>query len=109
MEVNWNETRYLHGRRDLGIFVFHGVNPEDVRNRTLPNEVIPTGQTIVKRLTPAHTIAWTPKRLATGADESAISAGILPNGTNSISLSLFQNGRTWRQTLSVRIVEEKGQ
>ena len=107
VEIDWNETRYLHGTRDMGLLVFPGVNPEDVRNRTLPKEDIPAGHTLIKRVSPAQTIAWTPKRLATSADESAITAGILPNGHNSVSLSLSQNGRTWRQTLTVRIVENK--
>ena len=109
IEIDWNETRYLHGSRDLGLLVFPGVNPEDVRNTTLPNEEIPAGHTLVKRVSPAQTIAWTPKRLATSADEPAITAGILPNGNNSVSLSLSQNGKTWRQSLTVRIVENKGQ
>ena len=109
MEIDWNETRYLHGRKDLGILVFPGVKPEDVKNKTIPNEVVAAGQTLVKRISPAHTIAWTPKRLTTNADESSITAGILPNGNNSVSLSLSQNGRTWRQTMTVRIVETKGQ
>lgn len=109
LEINWNETRYLHGRKDLGILVFPGVKPESVKNQTIPNEIVAAGQTMVKRISPVHTIAWTPKRLTTVADESSITAGILPNGNNSVSLSLFQNGRTWRQTLTVRIVENKGQ
>ena len=109
IEINWNETRYLHGNRDMGILVFPGVSAEDVKNTTLPNEEIPAGHTLVKRVSPARTIAWTPKRMAASADEPAITAGILPNGNNSVSLSLSQGYKTWRQTLTVRIVENKGQ
>ena len=109
LEINWNETRYLHGKKDLGILVFPGVKPEDVKNQTIPNAVVAAGQTLVKRISPVHTIAWTPKRMTTNADESSITAGILPNGPNTVSLSLSQQNRTWRQTLTVRIVENKGQ
>lgn len=109
LEINWNQTRYLHGRKDLGILIFPGVKPEDVKNKTIPNEVVAAGQILVKRISPVQTIAWTPERMITSAEESSITAGILPNGSNSVSLSLFQNGQTWRQILTVRIVENNGQ
>lgn len=107
LEINWNESQFVYGKKELGIFVFTGITPEDIKNKTIANEVIAPGDTMVKQIVPAHTVAWTPLRLAGNADESSFSPGVLPKGTNRISLRFLQNSRTWRQILSVKIIESK--
>ncbi|MGD9189642.1 MAG: hypothetical protein PVI89_15590 [Desulfobacteraceae bacterium] len=104
LEINWNRSRYLHKGREKGIFVFKGIEPETIKTRTIPNERIPAGSELTKRIAPARTIAWKSRRDYIKPGESSFVPGILPSGDNSISLVLSHNGKQWRQTTTVKIV-----
>ena len=107
LAIDWNRTRYMHNQENSGLFVFQGIRPEALKRRTLPNEIIPAGGRMAKILSPARTIAW--NKLSTNApiDQPAFEPGILPRGTNGISLFLIQRGRQWRQPAAVTIVAER--
>ena len=107
MEIDWNQSRYLHKGREKGIFVFKGIEPQAIKERTIPNEHIPAGSELTKRIAPAQTIAWKSRRDYLKPGESAFYPGILPNGGNSVSLVLSQNDKEWRQTLTIKIITKE--
>ena len=107
MEIDWNQSRYLHKGRENGIFVFKGIEPQAIKERTIPNEHIPAGSELTKRIAPAQTIAWKSRREYLKPGESAFYPGILPNGGNSVSLVLSQNDKEWRQTLTIKIITKE--
>lgn len=106
MEIDWNETHYIHQGKDKGLFVFKNIDPEQFRKRTIPKETVPAGGTLIKLISPVRTITWTKLRKTTQTDTAAFSAGILPNGSNGVSLLLSQQGHRWRQALTVKIFEQ---
>lgn len=106
IEIDWNETRYIHQGRESGVFVFGAIDPEQLRTRTIPKETVAPGVTITREISPARTITWTKPRKNIPPGESCFSAGIMPNGDNGVSLLLSQQGQRWRKTLTVRIVEQ---
>jgi hypothetical protein len=106
LKIDWNKTRYFYNKKNSGLLVFQGINPEDFKNRTIPHELIPAGKTMVKRLSPARTVAWITRHQRAKGDEPVFKPGILPKGISTVSLSLTQGGHTWRQNLSIQIVED---
>ena len=106
LEIDWNRTYYTHDRKNSGLLVFKGIQPEDVKNRTLPNEIIPAGGRLTKIVSPARTIAWS--KLSSNAPKSqpAFEPGILPQGNNGVALFLIQQARQWTQPLAVEIIAE---
>ncbi|MGB6011020.1 MAG: hypothetical protein WBI57_07105 [Desulfobacterales bacterium] len=104
-EIDWNKTRYLYNGRDGGIFVFMGIRPEDIKNSTIPPDIIPAGQAFSKRISPYRLLARAPlARNDKNAGE--ISSGPIPNGENGIVLFVRQNGNAIQEKLTVKITEQ---
>ena len=104
LHIDWNKTRYLYNGRDEGVFVFKGIRPEDIKNSTIPPDIIPAGQSFSKRISPYRLLARAP---LTRQDKNAgeISSGPIPNGENGIVLFVRQNGNSIQETLTVKITE----
>jgi hypothetical protein len=104
LEIDWNKTRYSHNGRNGGGFVFKGIDPEKVKNFTIPPDVVSAGATFSKEIMPYKLLARAPIRDQTvGAEESSISPGILPAGKNGIYLVVRQNGKEVRTKIEVNI------
>jgi hypothetical protein len=105
LEIDWNKTRYLYNGRNGGIFVFMGIRPEDIKNSTIPPDIIPAGQSLSKKISPYRLLARAP---LTRNDKNAgeISSGPIPNGENGIVLYVRQNGNTIQEKLTVKITEK---
>lgn len=106
IQIDWNETHYIHQGKDKGLFVFRDIDPEQFRKRTIPKETVPAKGSLIKLISPARTITWTKLGKTTPTGSSAFSAGMLPSGANGLSLLLAQQGHRWRQTLTVKIFEQ---
>jgi len=108
LKINWNKTRYIHDGRRYGVFVFKGIKPEDIKNLTIPPDIIPAGDTFSKVISPYKLLARAPIRDSSkGKAESSIMPGIMPNGKNGILLVVRQNGKEVVEQMSVSIVESK--
>ena len=108
LEIDWNRTRYTHNQKNSGLLVFKGIQPEALKSRTLPSEIIPPGGQMTKILSPARTIAWGKLSSKTQFNQPTFEPGILPQGNNGVSLFLIQKDRQWTQPLTVEIVAERG-
>ena len=108
LKINWNKTRYVYNGRRYGIFVFKGIKPEDIKDLTIPPDIIPAGDTFSKVISPYKLLARAPIRDSSKSlDESGIIPGIIPNGKNGIFLVVRQNGKEVVEQMSVSIVESK--
>ena len=108
LKINWNKTRYVYNGRRYGIFVFKGIKPEDIKDLTIPPDIIPAGDTFSKEISPYKLLAHAPIRnTSRSLDESGIIPGIIPNGKNGILLVVGQNGKEVVEQMSVSIVESK--
>ena len=106
LEIDWNKTRYLFNGRSMGVFVFEGINPDDVKNMTVAPEVIPAGATFSKQIAPFRLVAWTPLRdQSVPIGQNRINPGLIPAGENGIFLVVRQNGETLHETITVLIEE----
>jgi len=106
LKINWNKTRYIQNNRRLGGFVFKSIKPEDIKNLTIPPDIIPAGDTFSKIISPYKLLARAPIRDSSkGKAESNIMPGIMPNGKNGILLVVKQNGKEVVEQMSVSIVE----
>ncbi|MFC1515924.1 hypothetical protein ACFL7E_04100 [Thermodesulfobacteriota bacterium] len=110
LEIDWNKTRYLFNGRTMGVFVFEGINPEDVKNMTISPEVIPGGTTFSKEIAPFKLVAWAPLRdQSVPIGKNRINPGLIPAGENGIYLVARQNGETLHESITVRIEESMAQ
>ena len=48
LRIDWNKTRYLLNGRSHGGFVFDGIDPENIRKLTIPDDIVPAGETFSK-------------------------------------------------------------
>lgn len=108
LEIDWNKTRYIHKGLNYGGFVFKGIDPADVRNSTIPPDIIPARGNLSKVISPYRLLARAPLR-DQSISESTISAGILPDGENGIVLVVRQNGKEIVDKMMVTIEEKKVQ
>jgi len=108
LEIDWNKTRYLYNGRDLGVFVFKGIQPENIKSLTIPPDVIPAGQSFTKDITPLKLLAREPIT-GQGAKAGKITPGPIPTGENGIFLVIKQNGNTIKDKITVKITEQKVQ
>ncbi len=100
LEIDWNKTRYIFSGRASGVFVFKGINPEDIKNLTIPADTVPPGAKLSKEIAPARLVAVAPIRdRSVGAVKSGFSPGVLPEGKNGIYLVI----RTPEQEMRVNI------
>ncbi|MBW2603093.1 MAG: hypothetical protein JRE28_02100 [Deltaproteobacteria bacterium] len=106
LEIDWNKTRYIYNGRDIGIFAFGGIKPEDIKNSTIPADIIPAGQSFTKDISPSKLLAREPL-MGKGAKAGKITTGPIPNGKNGIFLFIRQNGNTIKEKISVNITEKE--
>jgi len=110
LKLNWNKTRYIHNGRRYGVFVFKGIKPDDIKNLTIPPDIIPAGDIFSKLISPYKLLALAPIRdTGKGLAESGINPGIIPNGKNGILLVVSQNRKEVVEQLSLNIIESKTQ
>jgi len=105
LEIDWNKTRYLYNGRDIGVFAFSGIQPGDIKNLTIPPDIIPAGHSFSKEITPLKLLAREP---LTGKSNQAgkITSGPIPNGKNGIFLFIRQNGNQIKEKMTVNITEK---
>jgi hypothetical protein len=108
LEIDWNKTRYIYNGRDIGVFVFKGIQPENIKNSTIPPDTIPAGQTFTKDISPLKLLAREPVT-GRGLNAGKITSGPIPTGESSIFLFIKQNGNTIKEKMTVKITEQKVQ
>jgi len=104
LEIDWNKTHYIHNNRSLGIFVFKGIRPQDIKDLTIPPDIVPARGTFSKEISPFKLIARAPFR--EGINEPGISPGPVPTGQSGILLVVRQNGKEIREKVEIRITEK---
>lgn len=102
IKIDWNKTHYLYNGRINGLFVFKDINPEDIKNLSIPVDIISAGSSFSKVISPYKMIARAPIRDDAG---KGIFPGILPNGENGISLVARHNNEKIVEKLSIIIKE----
>ncbi|MBI5550407.1 MAG: hypothetical protein HY911_02790 [Desulfobacterales bacterium] len=105
LTLDWNQTRYLHNGRDLGVFIYRGIDPATIQGH-IPQEVVPAGATFTQEIFPLRTIAFLPSSEIPKQGRRGFIPGILPSGENGILLVLGRDGQESRQKLSVRLRAE---
>ena len=104
LEIDWNKTRYIYNGRTRGGFVFKGIKAEDIKNLTIPFDIVSPGHTFSKDIAPVKLIAWAPLRdQSVGKNESGFSPGVIPEGENGINLVVRLNGQEIREKITVNI------
>lgn len=105
LQIDWNKTRYLYNGRDSGIFVFKGIQPGDIKNLTVPSDIIPAGHSFSKTIMPLKLLA---RESLTGKGKQAgrITPGPIPNGKNGIFLFIRQNGNQIKENITVNITKK---
>lgn len=107
IELNWNESYYLHNKKNKSALVFRGIEPSMVKEKTVPNETIDANSRFTKKISPLSKIAYEKIRDNVTVDGKGLYAGILPEGLNTIVLVINDNGKDTKKALSVIIKEEK--
>lgn len=105
LEIDWNKTRYLYNGRDLGIFAFSGIQPKDIKNLTIPPDIIPAGHSFSKEISPLKLLAREPLT-GKGTKAGKITSGPIPNGESGILLFIRQNGNQIKEKITVNITEK---
>jgi hypothetical protein len=105
LTLDWNQTHYLHNGRDLGLFIYRGIDPATVQGH-IPPEVVPAAGSFTQEIFPLRTIAFLPSSETPKQGQRGFIPGILPSGENGILLVLDRNGQESRQKLSVRLRAE---
>ena len=106
LEIDWNKTRYLYDGRDIGVFVFKGIKPENIKSLTIPPDIIPAGQSFTKDITPLKLLAREPIT-GKGTNAGKITSGPIPTGESGIFLFIRQNGNTIKEKITVKITEKE--
>lgn len=106
LHINWNRTLYLYKNKTYGVFVFGGITPSDVKNATIPDDIVPPGGRLLKEVMPYKLVAWMPIEKGAPGDQS-IKPGILPAGENGILLRVEKSKKPVTEKLSVKIIGEK--
>lgn len=105
LQIDWNTTRYLFNGSPNGLYVFRGIDPEAIKNLTIPPDIISPQQVFTKIIAPQKLMAYVPFRdqhkLALG--ESAFSGGPIPAGESGILLVVRLNGEETKERITVNI------
>jgi len=102
LEIDWNRTRYVESGLRHGGFVWQGINPDQVRDASVPPDVISPGSTFTRVIFPHKKLAYAP-----GYQKGwVLQGGLIPEGENGIDLVVTQNGKVIRHRITVRIIEE---
>jgi len=108
IEIDWNQTRYLLDGKNLGGFVWEGIDPAAIKSLSIPNDVVQPGTVFSKDISPQAKVAMAERRDHTaGKDRPGLYSGILPAGENGILLTVKTEGKLVRKRLTVLIIEEK--
>ena len=105
LQIDWTKTRYLYNGSDLGIFVFKGIQPKDIKNLTIPPDIIPSGQSFSREISPLKLIAREPLA-GKGRNAGKITPGLIPNGESGILLFVKQNDSPIKEKMAVKITEK---
>jgi len=105
--IDWNKTQYIYAGKPDGVFVFLGIDPTMLKNKTVPADIIPPNGFLTKEIVPAKRVALAPLRENLPAGKPGISAGILPPGQNGVLLFVRRDGLEISQQITVQIIEEK--
>lgn len=106
IEIDWTRTRYVLDGKNRGGFVWAGIDPVQIKNNTIPNDVIQPGQVFSKQISPLAKVALAERKdYAAGKDKPGLYGGILPAGENAISLVIKADGELIQQRLVVVIAE----
>ena len=104
LRIDWNKTRYLLNGRSHGGFVFEGIDPQNISNLTIPDDIVPAGGTFSKEIAPYRMLARAPLRIKERSEgEEVIKPGPLPAGENGIFLVIRQNGQELSDKVTVKI------
>lgn len=107
IEIDWNKTLYIHDEKNRGGFAFKGIEPTQVREKSIPNEVILPHTRFSRQLFPMAKIAMAERKdYSAGKDKPGLYGGKLPPGENSILLSVQGHGKLIRKKISVVIMEQ---
>ncbi|MBW1766975.1 MAG: hypothetical protein JRJ02_09715 [Deltaproteobacteria bacterium] len=102
LEIDWNKTRYIHNGHTRGVFVFKGIKPEDVKNDTIPADIILAEGILLKEILPYKLLVRAP--LSSKAYEAGkISPGLIPAGKNGILLVVRQDGKKIVEKMTINI------
>lgn len=104
LAIDWNHTFYMYNGRENGLFVFKDITPEDVKNRSIPLEIIPAGNSFSKVVAPFKLLSRAPIR--SKDDSAGIKGGILPAGENGMQLVIRHGEETVTELMSVSITEQ---
>lgn len=108
LQIDWNKTRYLYNGKPYGVFVFKGIEPKDIKNWTIPPDVIRPEATFSKEIAPYKLLARAPIReRKVGTDEPAIHPGPIPAGKSGILLVVRQAGKEIVEKMTVTIREKE--
>jgi len=106
IEIDWNKTRYLHDEKNRGGFVFEGIEPIQVKEKSIPNGVILPNARFSKQIFPQAKIAMSERKdYSAGKDKPGLYGGKLPPGENSILLAILSHGELIGKKISVVITE----
>ncbi len=104
LKIDWNKTRYIFNDRARGVFVFKGIDPEDIQNLTIPADTVLPGAKFSKEIAPAKLIAFAPIRdRSASVAKSGFSPGVIPEGKNGIYLVIRTPEREIRVNLTLNI------
>ena len=104
LKIDWNKTRYLLNGRAHGGFVFKGIDREKIKKLEIPDDIVFSGETFSKEISPYTMLARAPIRTKQRSEgEKAIQSGILPEGENGILLVIRKNGDEIRERITVDI------
>ncbi len=104
LRIDWNKTVYINNGSMSGVFLFKGINPEDIKNLSIPDDIVSPGAKFTKTISPFSMVAKSPIK---SGKEHTYTPGILPNGRNGIHLVIKQGGKEIVEKLSVIINEIK--
>jgi hypothetical protein len=105
LEIDWNKTKYILNNSKYGVFVFNGIKPKDIKNLSISGDIIASGTTFSKDISPQKMVARSPVR-SNSADNKII-PGILPNGENGVYLVVRLGSKEIAEKLSITIKENK--
>jgi hypothetical protein len=106
LAIDWNRTTYTHEGRKNGRFVYEGITPGDVKDKSIPAETIPAGGNFSRDVYPFNLLSKAPLR--TSGVSQGIRGGMMPEGENGMQLVIMYEGKALVENLSVVLTEEEG-
>lgn len=97
--IDWNKTRYLLDGKNMGAFLFPGVNPGIVAKRDVPPSEIAPGK--------SHSVYIFPEDRGEKARGERYRNAMLPPGEHTLFLVIQSRDGLIKKSLSVTVVETK--